>query len=132
MIVIGDTIYYLQDTNKDGKNHLCKINTDGSGNTILNEEDSILSLNIVGNWIYYINESDNFKIYKMKLDGSSKMKVIDDTARQILLADGFIYYSTANGIYKTKLDNSKTVNVVSGFDMNDSFNIANNWIKPHT
>ncbi len=128
MIVIGDIIYYVGDSNKEGKEYLCKINTDGSENTVLNKEDQIFGLNIVGNWAYYINESDNFKIYKMKLDGSSKMKVIDDTARQILLDNGFIYYSTSNGIYKTKIDNLETVNIVDEYNTSKSFNIANDWI----
>lgn len=45
-----------------------------------------------GEWIYFCNASDERRIYKMKLDGSGKEKISDDSAAWLNISDGWIYY----------------------------------------
>lgn len=128
--VIGDIIYFNA-TYMDELPKPCffKMNTDGTGTTLLGGEDIMQSLNIVGDWAYYINWSDNHRIYKMKLDGSSKTKVTDEYVQQMIVDSGYMYYSRSYGIYKTKLDGSETNTIISNPNIwFTAFNIANGWI----
>lgn len=129
MIVIGDIIYYSSAPNQDGLWHLYKINTDGSGKTVITEKENMLSLNIVGDWAYYINGADDFKIYKMKIDGSNITKIKDEPAAYMTIYNDYIYYSYSSAIYKTKLDGSETDIVINNSDLSyEFFNVSNNWI----
>ncbi|WP_238882526.1 cell wall-binding repeat-containing protein [Clostridium sp. YIM B02551] len=68
-----DRIYF---TNSD--HYIIRINTDGSNRTQIGT-DKAENLLVTEGWIYYSNKSDNYKLYKMKLDGSSKTKISDKT-----------------------------------------------------
>lgn len=126
LAVIGNTVYY---TSTD-RNSLCKVNIDGSEKTTLNEklDNNMLSLNISGDWIYYINVSDNNEIYKMKLDGSNKIKVRDEAVQQMIIDNGFIYYSVNGGVYRMKPDNSDVVCIVNNHNNGVTFNVSGDWI----
>jgi|GEM_PF-647000 hypothetical protein len=68
-----------------------KADLDGSNNTLLTENIGYC-LNTVGNYVYYINHSDNNKIYKVSLDGKESTKVCNDSAETINVSNGWIYY----------------------------------------
>jgi N-acetylmuramoyl-L-alanine amidase len=124
--VIGDTIYYTC-VSEDASLWFAKVNIDGSGHTILNKE-YMDSLNIVGNWIYYKN-SDDGKVYKIKVNGSNKSKIVDDVVGQVIVYKGYIYYSDGNAIYRTKLDGSEKVTIISDPSINYlEINISNDYI----
>jgi uncharacterized protein YchJ len=80
------------------------MNLDGSGQTLILEED-IFYINVIGDWIYFTNESDGSKIYKVRTDGTEKTKVGNDSASFVTVVGDWIYYS-ANGfgykIYKIR------------------------------
>ncbi|MFL0195399.1 cell wall-binding repeat-containing protein [Clostridium sp. WILCCON 0269] len=128
LTVKDNTIYFGQKSDKDDLIYLCKANTDGLEKTTLTTLNEKSSINIVGDWVYYIDNSDNNEIYKMKLDGSSKMKVRDEAVTQIIVDKDYIYYSTLSGIYRINTDNSDPVCIVNSYDIDGSFNIADNWI----
>jgi len=126
--VIGDTIYYIY-ISEDASLWFAKVNTDGSGHTILNKQDVMDSLNIVGNWIYYKN-SDDGKVYKIKVDSSNRSKIVDNMVSQVIVYKGYIYYSVSGEIYRTKLDGSEKVSIARGdsdVDYRD-INISNDYI----
>ena len=63
-----------------------------------------------GEWIYYKNSDDDYKLYKIKTDGSKRQKVSDDTFGCINVVGDWIYYSNwSEGyeIYKVKTDGSE-------------------------
>ena len=57
-----------------------------------------------GDWIYYPNASDGFKLYKMRLDGTEKQKITDETASCINVIGDWIYYM--NGFSSDPTNNS--------------------------
>lgn len=74
------------------------------------------------NTIYYSNESDNNRLYKMNINGSNKLKLTNDRAYFISLAGDWIYYSnysnsgylykiTLNGLNKQRINNNHTIDI---------------------
>lgn len=60
-----------------------------------------------GDWTYFSNITDNYKLYKMRTDGSSKSKLSDDNVLYINVAGDWIYYcnrSDQSKIYKISTD----------------------------
>ena len=64
-----------------------------------------------GKWIYYKNFSKNGVLYKMKEDGSSRIKLTNNVASYINVVDEWIYYVSSNGIYKVKVDGTKNTKI---------------------
>ncbi len=87
--VSGSWIYYTEYSEYSGK--LQKIKTDGSGKTLVNSGLS-RHVNVVGEWIYYINADDNSKLYKMKTDGSGKTKLDEGMSSFPNIAGDWIFY----------------------------------------
>ena len=62
-----------------------------------------------GDWIYYRNSSDGYKLYKVKTDGSGREKINDDSSWFINVVGDWIYYVNADDgykLYKVKTDGS--------------------------
>jgi len=58
-------------------------------------------------WIYYANSSDDYKLYKMKTDGTQKTKLNDTKTSQINVLGGWIYYrdyGIYGYLYKVRID----------------------------
>ncbi|MCL2152442.1 MAG: DUF5050 domain-containing protein [Oscillospiraceae bacterium] len=105
--IAGEWIYF---TRTDG---IYKINTDGTGETLL-IDDSSVNLSVAGGWIYYIN-TDLHHIYRIRTDGTDKTLVSDCFCSNYVLFGEWIYYSNFDkymgqsldepyGIYKISLD----------------------------
>ena len=63
-----------------------------------------------GEWIYYANGSDEFKPYRMKLDGTGRMKIIDDESLFMSVAGEWLFYSNLSdgeNLYRVKTDGSQ-------------------------
>lgn len=119
--ITADYIYYV-----DSSNALCKVNFDGSGATVI-AQDNTGPFTVIKNWIYYINHSDGNKIYKVKTDGSRRAKFVDENAISINASDGYIYFSLeAKGTYKMKYDGTgvKRLTDITGCDIHT----YNKWI----
>lgn len=84
---------------------LYKSKMDGSSMIRL-VDDSVLGINVWGDYIYYVNHSDNNHIYKLKTDNSVRLKLTDDSANYDLVLGSWIYYknSSDSKIYKIKTD----------------------------
>lgn len=126
-------IYYV-----DAHGRLCKCKEDGSSDTVLIDfrEQSgehgleAYSINVVGDWIYY-SSSDG--IYKIKTDGSSSAKIIDESNTSTIIVIGdIIYYSTVsdedNQIHLCKVNTDGSGKTILGKDNSMSgLNIAGDW-----
>lgn len=103
--VIGDTVYYSDYS----FNNISRIGIDGSNKTVLNDMDECFMLNVADGWIYYRNNSDNGRIYKIRVDGSDRTKVNEDDSSCLNVVGEWIYYrnNSDNGsIYKIHVDGS--------------------------
>jgi len=145
----GDTIYY---SSMADFGYIYKM--DQSGKIIkLVEDKRCTYINVIGNWIYYLahsdhdsnHESNNYKIYKTKIDGSESksLDVIVDSKNlsnyiTILISKGnWLYYSTKEAIYKIKSDGSENKKIIDlthsdkGNSNVDYLNIIDNTIYYH-
>lgn len=68
----------------------------------------------LGEYMYFPNPSDNYKLYKIKVDGTGKTKVSDDSTYTLVLADNWIYYSNYSDgakLYKIKADGTNRTKI---------------------
>lgn len=124
----GDTIYYAVKKNSSTlTGAIYKMKDDKSNKVKIIDTDGIpYDINIVGDWIYYIDQTiythtsvggytDSyyyFTLYRVKTDGTNNMKLSDDDATQMMVIGDSIYYSVSShdkhnsklGIYKMNLD----------------------------
>lgn len=102
LTVIGGWMYF---TDYSGMNHsvgsgtVFKMRTDGSDLQMINpgKSGAARCLNIIGEYIYYINESDDCSIYRMNLDGSGLKRLSANGGIITFQVYGEnIYYRTLN------------------------------------
>jgi hypothetical protein len=77
--------------------------------TQISDDDSKY-LNTAGEWIYYVNGSDNDCLYRICTDGTQRTKICDDACGSINVDDGWIYYSNASDggkLYKIRTDGTQ-------------------------
>jgi hypothetical protein len=82
-----------------------------------------------GQYIYYLNSSDGYKLYKSKPDGSLKSKINDSRCGSLNIVGDWIYYTGSfenEGIYKMKKDGSSKTLIVKSQVMGIS--VVNDWI----
>ena len=158
--VIGDWIYYVgyTDLNNSGSGAIYKIRTDGTNKSKLDGSSNLsssgggysnLSLNVVGDWIYYVgnvddsnSDSNNVAIYKIHTDGSNQTKLDSGLAASINVIGDWIYYvSTSDGtssslngaaIYKIHTDGSGKTKIVDKSNIyissGGSINVVGDWM----
>ncbi|WP_432664426.1 DUF5050 domain-containing protein [Wukongibacter baidiensis] len=88
-------IYFVKgDSDRDGTIH--KMKADGSNEKKLGNDlvptIGINGIQIIDDWIYYINKSDNGNLYRMKIDGSDRTKITDRFVSGMIIIDDWIYY----------------------------------------
>lgn len=90
--------------------------------------DNAESLQVLGDWVYYLNASDGYTIYRIRLDGTQRSKITEDHVLFMAIADNAIYYSnysdgqklyslSLDGKNKTKLTDDKAgfINYTNGY-----------------
>ncbi len=80
-------------------------------------------MHVVGNWIYFINYSDGWKIYKMDINGQNKEVLCDEFVRDMAVCKGKIYYS-----YKGEDEKQGHIEVIN-IDGSEKSHIANVNVK---
>ena len=89
--ITDDYIFYAFIYDDIDNTGIYRINVDGSEKIKINNEIS-QDIIVCGDWIYYQNVSDDFKPYKIRLDGSERTKLSDiECARLYLNRCGNIY-----------------------------------------
>ena len=83
---------------------------------------------IQGDWIYYSNVSDGYKLYRIKTDGTGKQKLNDYKSIYINVVGDWIYYrnSSYGGIYRMKTDGSDIRELSSGWPC--GIYVVGDWI----
>ena len=86
-------------------------------------DDKVLYLNMTGNELYYVNASDNNRIYRAKADGSGRTRIVNDSAGMLQVAGDRIFYQNKDdgGLYSAGLDGSGKTRIVK--DMVSSFTL---------
>lgn len=111
----------------DMMNTLQKFKIDGTEKIDLNED--ISEIIIVDDWLYYSNYSDDGKIYRMKVNGSEKIKISDAQGYSFNAYKGWLYYTNYSDdrkIYKMRLDG--TENIKLSDEAGEYINIAGDWV----
>lgn len=94
--VLGDWIYITGGLNPG----MWRIKKDGSVVTKISDEN-IGWANIVNDWVYYspmISSNENYSIYKMKVDGSQKIRINFGNSNYALI-DPFKYLVVGDWVY---------------------------------
>lgn len=119
--ILGEWIYYID---KDNNSNIYKMRLDGSDKTKINSDKSSY-INVVGEWIYYVNSIDihNDALYKIKTDGSSRVKVLDAAGSRVVALnkiDDWIYYVRVDfygATYRVKIDGSENIRLsINNYD----------------
>lgn len=113
----GDWVYYNNNT-------LFKIKSDGTGKAELSKDMPIF-INVVGDFVYYIEAAGSNIMYKVKIDGTSRTKLSNDMALYMVVAQDWIYYMNSSDeekLYKMKTDGTARTKVSneSGFNITTS------------
>lgn len=98
------------------------------GNTVGNlANDGLVAQQ--GEWIYYSNELDDDKLYKIRTDGTQKQKICDDQARYLNVLDDWIYYVKDYGtLFKIRIDGTKKIQISKEKESVGDINVVGNWI----
>jgi hypothetical protein len=78
--------------------------------------DVALLINVVGEWVYYVNGTD-LGMYRVKTDGTGRQRLSSDFAVNMTVYNGWIYYANYSGngeIYKIKYDGTGRTKVTNG------------------
>jgi uncharacterized protein YchJ len=83
-----------------------------------------------GDWIYYLNDSDSYNnIYKIRTDGSDRIKLSNDNCRFINVVGDWIYYQyygDGGKLYKIRTDGSDRT--ILNDDDSWYINVVGDWI----
>lgn len=126
----GDWAIYVKWTNTTGgwDNNIYKVSlVPGEQIPLRLNRDASENLSVTDGWIFYVNASDGYKPYKIRLDGTGRAKITDDPIIFMTAADGWLYYGNfadggklykiaVDGTGRTKLSDDKPgfINVYNG------------------
>jgi hypothetical protein len=125
----NDWLYYQKRQGNALYGDLPKIKTDLTMDTIVASDDDPLYINVLNGWVYYRNGSESGKIYKIKVDGTERTKLTDDSSTGLLVVGDWLYYNnqTERGkIYKIKVDGTERTKLVD--DQASAINVIGDWI----
>lgn len=83
------------------------------GNDINNKSNNCFVAKY-GDWIIYSNKSDSSALYKMKSDGTSKIKITSNPSSNINTYGDWIYYTSSGKIRRIKADGTYDTVVANG------------------
>lgn len=119
----GDWIYYTNNTEA-----IYKMKTNGTGKVKLSDAKSVYDINVVGDWIYYIDYEStlDISICKMKTDGTDTVKLLSANDLCFLNVVGdWIYYTSKDELYKMKIDGTGKAKLSN--DVVSIINIVGDW-----
>jgi len=131
MNVLG---YFAPNLNIDIKSQEQEENFEEYSETIVNKQGNTLwnlrnggLIAHQGDWIYYANPEDNNKLYKCKLDHSSKTKICADIVNSINAIGDWIYYiRDKKAIYKIKSNGTNKTEIL--FEEFSYIYVIKDWI----
>ena len=116
-------IYYLGGKTGHYTGQIFKMRTDGTKKQILEKSNDCCSINVVGDWVFYIKGN---RIYKMHTDGTQQQEFYY-TDGCFTVAEEWVYLSEfgKSHIYKIRTDGTK------GQKINDTsldFQLSDGWL----
>ncbi|SDM63136.1 DUF5050 domain-containing protein [Acetanaerobacterium elongatum] len=125
--VIGQYLYFRKDNY--GNHELYRVKNDGSDFTKVTN-DSVNNLVVKGSIMYYLNSSDDNKLYSVNTDGTGRKVVVDRKNIQwFRIYEETIYYATKdNNVFKCNLDGTAESQIKTATDDFYSILIANDRI----
>ncbi len=97
--IVGEWIYY-----QSSYSTISKMKKDGSFKTLISNVTQPSSMKVVGEWIYLDND---YKLSKMKIDGSNYSKLCDMQSTDINVLNNWVYFNGSDGkYYRIRLDGS--------------------------
>lgn len=89
-----------------------KLALDSQSQPQLIVNDQAENLLIAGDWVYYLNAADSYRIYKIKLDGTGRSKLSEDQVLFMAIGNNSIYYSNGSDnqkLYSLSLDGHERI-----------------------
>ncbi|MBM7573416.1 S-layer homology domain-containing protein [Aquibacillus albus] len=77
------------------------------------EVDDVFNMNVVYDWIYYINAYDQ-SIYKMTINGTEREKIVNGPAIWLSVVDDTMVYTKENKVYTANTDGLEEKELASG------------------
>ncbi len=109
------------------KYNIYKIKIDGTNNKLVSGKRADW-LQVVGDWIYYIDRDDE-RIYRTNLEGENTVRINDHFSQHLNVSkDGWTYYvnSENHSIYRIRIDGTQRQQLTD--IPAEKINIAHNWI----
>lgn len=142
--IINDNFIYYS-----SRRGLYRINPDGSAKIALDSEDydktevSTVIGSVVDGWLYYtkgfyINDSYNKVLYRIRLDGSDRMKIVGGiktnwSEGDYAIYEGHIYYTNnldGGKLYRIKVDGTESTLISDDMDVRH-IKVKDGWIYYH-
>lgn len=83
---------------------ICRARTDGTESMQITE-DQTEGACIIDDWIFYINQTDQYRLYMVSTDGTEKRKFfVDVQALHFEIVNGWIYYTNKEGQFRVGMD----------------------------
>lgn len=116
---------YTSNTVTDRK--IYRMKTDGTEKALICG-DSCNDINIIGDWIYYTNTND-YLVYKIRIDGSGKTKIHNEFTGYEMAADGStIVSSDVYEFFKINTDGSGFSGYKEDNKQKSFLNANNGWV----
>lgn len=121
--VVDDVIYFM---NANDEGSLYKCDVEGNDKTKINK-DIAIQLQVINDWIYYFKDRET--IYKMRIDGSDNIKIINGTfITWMNVSDGWLYYYDAKEGFLSKIRIDGTDYQIIDYGVFDYINIISDWL----
>lgn len=119
--VLGGSTTYFSDLNNAGRL------TSSKGGTL--GDDKAQYINLVDGYLYYVNGSDNNRIYRIKTDGSDRRLLVSDACGMLHAAGDRLFYQSrteGGGLYSAALDGSGKKRITP--DLAPSFTVYEGYV----
>lgn len=127
MVLINDWIYYSK-SSLFGFG-VYKIRIDGQGNQFIAKDDALFLVHSQG-YLFYSNLSDDGYIYRIKTNGTERIKLNNDSSSFLNLVGDFLYYtrkgSDSDGTYQMKIDGSSKTKICN--EKSYFLNVRDKWM----
>jgi|GEM_PF-1642302 len=122
--VVGNHVYFVAKED----NSIYRVNLATKVKTKI-VEHAVVTMQVVGDWIYYIDKEDTNSIYSIKKDGTNKRKLTSQSSDDICIYGDYIYYNVEDvGVYRMPLRGDTQELVFEHSVKISDINIIDDWL----